>query len=74
MCFVCQHPNRDNYASINPSLVWMFIIPQGESSRQRQNYEAMKARGPQCPLCPKHLANYEQVVIRLEELELQRGT
>ena len=71
MCFVCQHPNHDNYAGANPAIV---LKVKGEARLQRQNLESMKARGPECPLCPKHLANYEAVVEALEEYERRART
>ena len=69
MCFVYQYPNRDNYANANPLMV---LKIKGEATMQRQNLEAMKACD-QRPLCDKHLANYEQVVIALEEHERKNG-
>lgn len=72
MCWSCKHPGN-NYSDADPKTVTrIYLILPGEAGKQRANFEALKERierGFSTGLCEKHLANYEAVVIALEEAE-----
>lgn len=69
MCWSCKYPGRDNYSSADPKTVmYVYQILPGEAKAQRANLEAIK-KDYHGQLCPKHLENFEAVVIALEKYE-----